>query len=335
MLSGLFKRKDRKSKIADDEVEEPEKTSEDSLRKESPDSSSQEARSSKTLQVLSPQRVPSKLQKSPPADTSPVRTTGFQNTEAQASPTTTKVSPTFKENDSPMLRRVPMEEQQQAGQTDHDADNEFEGDDSPKVGKRSVFSAFNTPPEPSGPPATSSKPNQRFAMDDFETPEEVEKHQDHPTESTRSTTIDRLSESPVQVSPVDARGPHEPPGLIVDTSSQEEPLHSPSSPASSTEIIEPHESKYEDATETPASTATSSAPTPTWSDASLRAYMDSDQEIKDLITIVHDTTGVQPAGPDHPVIGPLYREERVRLAELSQKLDRLHRDYLDRKKIIY
>jgi hypothetical protein len=123
--------------------------------------------------------------------------------------------------------------------------------------------------------------------------------------------------------------------LIVDTSSQEEPLHSPSSPASSTEIIEPHESKYEDATETPASTATSSAPTPTWSDASLRAYMDSDQEIKDLITIVHDTTGVQPAGPDHPVIGPLYREERVRLAELSQKLDRLHRDYLDRKKIIY
>jgi hypothetical protein len=78
MLSGLFKRKDRKSKVVDDEMEEPEKVSEESTRSYTPPKSSSESlkddvRSAK-LQP-GPQRHPSKLQKLPPPELSPVKET--------------------------------------------------------------------------------------------------------------------------------------------------------------------------------------------------------------------------------------------------------------------
>ncbi|KAI9790834.1 MAG: hypothetical protein M1816_004793 [Peltula sp. TS41687] len=40
-------------------------------------------------------------------------------------------------------------------------------------------------------------------------------------------------------------------------------------------------------------------------------------DIRDLLRIVYDTTGVEPAGPDHPLMANLFKEERRRLAEMN------------------
>ena len=148
-------------------------------------------------------------------------------------------------------------------------------------------------------------------------------------ESPPDTARERLSESPVEVIPPQEhfRSP-QPPQLMVDTSSQEDPSTSPVSPLSSPELIEaPNENTARE--ETPASTAQSS--TPTWSNASLRAYLEDDSDIKDLLVVVHDKSQIKPVGRDHPVVKNLFKEENRKLGEISNRLDGLLGDYLARK----
>jgi hypothetical protein len=71
---------------------------------------------------------------------------------------------------------------------------------------------------------------------------------------------------------------------------------------------------YED---TPNSTADSVSVTPTWSDASLRTYFEDSSDIRDLLIVVHDTSGVMPVGPDHPLINGMFREEKTKLTEIG------------------
>ena len=116
------------------------------------------------------------------------------------------------------------------------------------------------------------------------------------------------------------QSPSGPPGLMIDTSSQEEPSASPVSPISSPELIDrPTESSSRE--QTPASTAQSSNVLPPWNDASLRTYLENDNEIRDLLLVVHDKSNIQPAPPDHPVAKNLFREENRRLGEMSHQLD--------------
>ena len=124
--------------------------------------------------------------------------------------------------------------------------------------------------------------------------------------------------------------PMRPPGLVVDTSSQEEPSVSPVSPISSPELIDPptEESHRE---ETPASTAQSSSTLPAWNDASLRAYLENDNEIRDLLLVVHDKSSIQPAPPDHPVAKKLFREESQKLGAMSNQLDAMLGNLLERR----
>jgi len=167
-----------------------------------------------------------------------------------------------------------------------------------------------------------------------------------PPEAFSPGTRERLSESPVQVSPIEPAGrnpfsdpvppPSHPPPLVPDTFADEAPISpiSPSlSPSPSPELVESNPN-YPDSvlkdTPTPASTATS---TPTWSDASLRTYLDSDgdSDIKDLLIIVHDKSGVVPAGPDHPIIGNLFRDEKERMFQMERRLDGMLEGWLARK----
>lgn len=129
---------------------------------------------------------------------------------------------------------------------------------------------------------------------------------------------------------VQPRQLHQPPPLMVDTSSVEDPSASPVSPLdSSPELVEAPHQPTDAREETPASTAQSS--TPTWSDASLRAYLDDDSEIRDLLLVVHDKSNVKPARRDHPIVKNMYREENRELGEISNRLDGLLGDYLARK----
>ena len=236
--------------------------------------------------------------------------------------------------------------------------------DSPKDARRGMFSPIkdvlkSSPTEPK--PEKARRAKHRMHMDDFDSSsesEEAESFSERPSyegpdshlsipqdaqreiqepkaptapniEPPQETAREKLSESPVEVLPPQEhyRSP-QPPQLMVDTSSQEDPSTSPVSPFSSPELIEaPNENTVRE--ETPASTAQSS--TPTWSDASLRAYLEDDSDIRDLLVVVHDKNQIKPVGRDHPVVKNLFKEENRKLGEISNRLDRLLGDYLTRK----
>lgn len=122
---------------------------------------------------------------------------------------------------------------------------------------------------------------------------------------------ERLSESPVHVSPVIASHP---PPLMVDTSSQEEDRSSlRSSP--SPELIEHDDGDSHGNKDS--ITTTSSRETTSWNDVNLRAFFDSSTEVRDLLVVVYDKTDVEPVGPDHPVAGNLFKEQNSKLAEIT------------------
>jgi hypothetical protein len=123
---------------------------------------------------------------------------------------------------------------------------------------------------------------------------------------------ERLSESPVHVSHTDAVGSN-PPALMVDTSSQEAASPTPSR-SPSPDLVDMDERLRKKSSENSIRTSTS---TSTWNDANLRTYFDDDTDIKELLLVVYDKSGVVPAGPDHPITGNLFKEENARLAEIS------------------
>lgn len=140
---------------------------------------------------------------------------------------------------------------------------------------------------------------------------------------------ERLSESPVQVDvPHRLHGQHTPP-LITDDSSREEIHLSPRSPTSTPELIDPP--LLNDREDTPAPADHSSANTPTWNDASLRAYIEDGSDIRDLLILVHHKPDPKPADPDHPIVKNLFQAERRQLREISDELDNLMVNYRARK----
>ena len=214
--------------------------------------------------------------------------------------------------------------------------------DSPKDTSHGTFPPTTNALRPS-PPASEPRTEQvrtatqRMPVDDSdsssdteETPTPLTNHEEPgslsgPTQTPR----ERLSESPVQVSSQEPPT-KTPPPLMIDTSSHDDPSTSPVSPLSSPELIEvPQEGNVREAT--PASTAQSSNSTPTWSDASLRAYLEDDSDIRDLLVVVHDKSDVKPAAADHPIAKSLFKEENRKLGEISNRLDGLLGDFLARK----
>ncbi|KAM0322207.1 hypothetical protein ACHAQA_009698 [Verticillium albo-atrum] len=143
---------------------------------------------------------------------------------------------------------------------------------------------------------------------------------------TAAKPSDRLSESPVEVSPMAASNP---PALMVDTSSG----HSSDSP--SPELIDADESTRHHAAQDSMTTSSSSTggsqASNSWNDAKLRAFFDSSSDIRDMLVVVYDKSDVVPAGPEHPVVGPLFREQNAKLAEITTQLDNMLGDWLARK----
>ncbi|KAI2701940.1 hypothetical protein CBS147332_7716 [Penicillium roqueforti] len=128
------------------------------------------------------------------------------------------------------------------------------------------------------------------------------------------------SESPVNISPVEVYSPMSARGSTSNVSPRDVRSRSPPSPPSSPgqDVNYP-----KGGTATPALVDTLSVDTPTWSDSSLRSYMDEENDIRDLFIIVHDKSNVPPAGPDHPITGRLFKEESKRLKEMNNQLDEM------------
>lgn len=85
-------------------------------------------------------------------------------------------------------------------------------------------------------------------------------------------------------------------------------------------------------TRSPASTA---GTLNTWSDASLRAWLDgAENDVRDMLVIIHDKSSVVPVTRDHPLMAGLFDNESRRLAGLQDELDGLLGNWLARKKSV-
>lgn len=88
----------------------------------------------------------------------------------------------------------------------------------------------------------------------------------------------------------------------------------------------------------PASTrspASSAGTLNTWSDASLRAWLDgAENDVRDMLVIIHDKSSVVPVTRDHPLMADLFTDESRRLAGLQDELDGLLGNWLARKKSV-
>jgi hypothetical protein len=207
-------------------------------------------------------------------------------------------------------------------------------------------SAASAPADLSAVPAVLSPAQQ---------PLQSPRHLEHEQEPERRP-IERLSESPVEVSPITPSG--DPPALLVDASSPESSRDSPSpelvDPADATppavsqqqqqhhhqdrqsQSYDPEQAPTVKHSHAPSLSAASamSVAAATWNDANLRTFFDSPADIRDLLVVVYDKSDVDPAGPDHPVIGSLFREQNAKLAEITTQLDNMLGDWLSRKQRI-
>lgn len=125
---------------------------------------------------------------------------------------------------------------------------------------------------------------------------------DQPTQSPQ----DRLSESPEQISYHDAA---DRPDLVDTTSSGDDTSSSPVE--SLPEIIE--------RTASSSPTTATAAITRTWSDWSLRTYFEDDNDVRDMLIVVQqDRSGGGVVRKDHPDIGPLFEDASTRLADITK-----------------
>jgi hypothetical protein len=320
MLSGLFKRKDKKGKSIDDYEEAERSPAESSFRaspqpKTSSESLSPEQRPSKPQKQAS-----NKLQKQPPATMSPTRVEAQFATEAAKDVNQSGQS----------IRRVASEE---SGNMEESRGIVTSPVSQASPSKDSFATAESR--EPLASPLVS--PVERSSSEvqwrgTYEPKTTVQPSVVSPPQKLMPrvvTDYDRAMgvESPVDVSPV---GEHIPiaaaPGLTADAGPWTHST-SPFSPPSSPEV-DVNDLKSSEAA--PGSVDTFSD-TPTWSDASLRTYMDDENDIRDLFIIVHDKSNIPPAGTDHPVTGRLFKEESKRLKEMNNQLDEMLVNWMSRR----
>lgn len=68
-----------------------------------------------------------------------------------------------------------------------------------------------------------------------------------------------------------------------------------------------------------------------WSDKGLRAWLEDGTEVRDMLVMINDKTGVKPAPADHPLMSGLFVEERKGVQDMMGQLDGLLGSYLQRK----
>jgi hypothetical protein len=351
MLSGLFKRKDKSAKGAKGE-DRPDKISEESLR---PSTHSKDSMESITKPEAAPERRPSKLQKHPPPlvtspKSSPTETrfnlhqpapTALSN-PVQAS--ITPQQPTGPAPKPPTVRTVQDEESQESLDLRPEP-----------LAQRGPQAPIRPAPAPAlnahvGPPSEQSgnveeithRPTakERFALDTSDSDD------DSTPTAIAPQTIGRGSVSPMN----DVQNGHR----RNDSGMQISPIETPSNLDNAFEEAKMRQQErtydsFQEPDVTPIdaegtastskaspSTITTHTPstsrsTPTWSDASLRMYMDDDQDIKDLLIIVHDKSNVMPVGPDHPLMANLFSDERTKLAEMQTQLDSMLMSWMSKK----
>jgi hypothetical protein len=385
MLSGLFKRKDKKSKGQLDSTDSDiEKISEEVDRMSPQPKPSDESSERSSAEQGGPQRSTSKgkLHKAGRGrDDSPQKTKGILKTEIPAEDTPEQLAvsdtPDSKASgqQSTTMRLVPSEQE--------DAKPPVE---EKTMGSMNPFKSSQAPQEGNAKPEKVKKAKQRVQLDDFDSSDEDSDPFADPDARNKAMQPDaaepagRLSESPVHVSVADAqpngkmqvreREPdaQQPPGLTHDNSSQDtsSPVSTPTpddspmktipedttvstfrsensaSPTHRSPIIgtngipppsrpAPAPTKAERELQSSPPGSSESGQLPAWSDAALRAYLDDGSDVRDMLLVVNDTTGVVPVGRDHPIMSTLFVEESKTVQGMSNELDRLLSGLLEKR----
>ncbi|KKA30556.1 hypothetical protein TD95_003768 [Thielaviopsis punctulata] len=151
-----------------------------------------------------------------------------------------------------------------------------------------------------------------------------------PAPLSTPTKTSHLNDLAGEVSPITPTGP---PALMADSASQDGQSISPSP---SPEIMSTENSLSTRQTSTMESTTSVSrssagSASSTWNDEKLRMFFDSNSDVRDMLVMVYDKSDVVPAGPEHPIAGPLFREQNAKLAEITTQLDHMLGDWLARK----
>lgn len=354
-IRSFFSRKDRKKSVDEDDDSLGKRSLDattDVAEKEAEDAHAGDADSSPEKSVA-PLRNPSKLQKQPRTDPSPTRKSSVTSQVNPDRGPALVSEPRINNVSNVPPATLRMVESEQAESQDRPTQKRE------RSNSKSILSKESKPPK-------VTKAKARVELDDFDSPDEEEvqpeptrappepkrqppeekpiqavlpgafpessdnqtsasESSDQTSKAQRPTTEERLSESPVEVSPVVSSS--NPPALMVDTSSQEDRSSPVSSPSPELVDIDDRTHGKQDSV----TTSTSATTTSTWNDANLRAFFDSGSDIRDLLVIVYDKNDVAPAGPDHPVVGTLFREQNARLAEITTQLDNMLGDWLARK----
>jgi hypothetical protein len=327
MLSGLFKRKKGAP------PEETEKGPDDA--RQSP--GSKDSSESLSRPETGPERKPSKLQKTPPVmspKSSPTEPRGPQQALAPAPPAPTGPAP------QPPVNRAENATLQPDAQLQPAQVNRFPS----LTEKRSIFTSTQPKPtliavqqEPDvTKPVYSQRAKERFAIDESDSELEEEKPKAEglldirgPSSNPQSVAHDKYGVH--QPPPVEPAASHTP----AEHTLQTQPAPTQSSSPLLQDVQAPESDGTVSTSKPSPSTAThtpsTSRSTPTWSDASLRTYMENSQDIKDLLIIVHDKSNVTPVGPDHPLMHDLFSNERTKLAEMQSQLDGMLMGWLSKK----
>ncbi|OQD70897.1 hypothetical protein PENPOL_c001G09379 [Penicillium polonicum] len=312
MLSGLFKRKKSKDDIDDPGSPADSRTS--PQPKTSMDSMSSKSVSPEQQRPSKPQKSPSnKLHKQPP---------GIMKVDPVLDPTMAEFArgneAINQSQANKSIRQVPLQEERESSYEDCEIVLQ-----SPISQSSASKDPFATPLESMDPLESpvdrpSSEAQWRGPNDTGRTTTGPASVTSPPQKFVPTLVAGDESESPVNVSPVEAYSPMSVRGSTNNASPREvRSLSPPSAPSSPGQDV----NYLKGSTAAPASVDTLSVDTPTWSDSSLRSYMDEENDIRDLFIIVHDKSNVPPAGPDHPITGRLFKEESKRLKEMNNQLD--------------
>lgn len=325
MLSGLFKRKDKKSKSADEDPDDlvmgPRKASSERTTSPAPSRDSEEVAAAPADDTTatrgrngSPQRNPSKLQKL--RAEAPSKLGKHDNDDiSQTEPQTTlerSASAAGKET----MRLVEPEDAAvlaPTGTTTTTITSEAPKptNDTPKttaVGAITKILRSRSDSEPK--PERLKKAKARLELDDSDSPVEVTATKpvrpipgSFPDSYTSTRSDDTLTAPAAEEEPTSRA---DPPALVGGDSSSPESSPSPELGTS--------DAMMKSSDTAAASTRTSAS---TWSDAQLRSFFDDGADVRDLLVVVYDKTGVEPAGPEHPLVGGLFRAEEARVRDLG------------------
>ncbi|KAL1952851.1 hypothetical protein VTO42DRAFT_4095 [Malbranchea cinnamomea] len=320
MLSGLFKRKDRKAKTLEDDSEEPEKVSGESIRSYTPSNLSSDSLRDDSRTLLKSQtglhRNISKHQEPQSHDLSPVK-------EAETSADILG-SPVSEENAKSSLRLVSLDSQVTAQSLQvHSSETSQPTTQSHAGGHEDVqplsaskptrattaASSDSAPNLPANQRRQKAEPN--TSSDDKNTPFTTPQHR----ETEKKPDLDNGTTAEIDSEYFTTLPKEGQRDLLQSAAGSSSELPG----ASGTKPSEKPEEQQR-----PSSG-------PAWNDATLRAYFDDGREIRDLLILIQDRSNVTPMAPDHPVTWSLFKEERRALGEMSIRLDDLLSSWLTRK----